>query len=139
MDGTPEPTMRFGDYPEGATALDPRGLRVGTVYNKFLPYNDGPFSPGRLPSRGHPGLDGLRKCRSGQPAARSCSTCQATHGGIAMAPELRSATPADAVKDLDALVAWTRRRSRQQIVSAACSLAGVTLAEGDTRRSVGRG
>lgn len=91
--------------------------RVGRGYYKFRPYNYGPFSADVYQDADILDSMGLVDVDQGT-ASRSWSTYRATPEGISKADELRARAPSDAVKYLDALVAWAMKLSFQQLVSA---------------------
>jgi hypothetical protein len=91
--------------------------RVGPGYYAFHPYNYGPFSSEIYADAEALDGMGLVDVEHGDPA-RSWSTYTATADGLARAQELRKKAPADAVRYLEALVAWARKLTFQQLVSS---------------------
>jgi uncharacterized protein YwgA len=91
--------------------------RLGPAYYKFRPYNYGPFSPDVYVDADVLDSMGLVDVDPGSPT-RSWSTYRATPEGLEKAKQLRSKAPLDAAKYIEAVVAWARKLSFQELVSA---------------------
>lgn len=94
-----------------------REMLVGTRFYKFSSYNYGPFSADIYADTETLEAAGLIQIEQSGPG-RPWRVFRATAEGQAMASEVRETAPKATVKYLDAVVAWARGLSFQELVSS---------------------